>query len=101
MCITRIVKPECEADFERALHEGGQRERALLGQMGVPLRLLVDERRELGSWRRLCIGELHMQTGWERLGSFSSVFLRCALGLSLLSAVADRFGWWGAFGQPH
>jgi uncharacterized membrane protein YphA (DoxX/SURF4 family) len=43
----------------------------------------------------------HLQTWWERLASFSSVFLRCALGLSLLAAVADRFGWWGAFGQPH
>ena len=32
---------------------------------------------------------------------FSSVFLRLALGLSFLSAVADRFGWWGAFGQPN
>jgi hypothetical protein len=34
-----------------------------------------------------------MQESWERLGSFSSVFLRFALGLSFLSAVADRFGW--------
>ena len=42
-----------------------------------------------------------MKTWWERLGNFSSVFLRCALGLSFLSAVAERFGWWGAFGQPH
>jgi uncharacterized membrane protein YphA (DoxX/SURF4 family) len=33
--------------------------------------------------------------------TFSSVFLRCALGSSLLSAVADRFGLWGAFGKPH
>jgi uncharacterized membrane protein YphA (DoxX/SURF4 family) len=41
-----------------------------------------------------------MKTWWERLGSCSSVFLRFALGLSLLSAVADRFGWWGAWGQP-
>ena len=32
-------------------------------------------------------------------GSFSSVFLRCALGLAFLSAVADRFGLWGAFGH--
>lgn len=31
----------------------------------------------------------------------SSVFLRLALGCSLLSAVADRFGLWGAFGEPH
>lgn len=36
-----------------------------------------------------------------RLASFSSVFLRFALGLSFLSAVADRFGLWGAFGQPN
>jgi uncharacterized membrane protein YphA (DoxX/SURF4 family) len=36
-----------------------------------------------------------------RLGGFSSVFLRCALGLGFLSAVADRFGLWGAFGQPN
>jgi uncharacterized membrane protein YphA (DoxX/SURF4 family) len=36
-----------------------------------------------------------------RLGSFSSVFLRYALGLGFLSAVADRFGLWGPFGQPN
>ena len=33
--------------------------------------------------------------------SFSSVFLRFALGFSFLSAVADRFGLWGSFGEPH
>lgn len=33
--------------------------------------------------------------------SASSVFLRFALGLSFCSAVADRFGLWGAFGQPN
>lgn len=33
--------------------------------------------------------------------TFSSVLLRFALGFSLLSAVADRFGLWGAFGKPH
>jgi uncharacterized membrane protein YphA (DoxX/SURF4 family) len=42
-----------------------------------------------------------MKTWWERLGSFSSVFLRFALGLSFLAAVADRFGWWGALGKPN
>ena len=50
-----------------------------------------------------------MRHSWHRksmetpkgLASFSSVFLRLALGLSFLSAVADRFGWWGAFGQPN
>jgi hypothetical protein len=31
----------------------------------------------------------------------SSVFLRFSLGFSFLSAVADRFGLWGAFGEPH
>jgi len=39
-----------------------------------------------------------MSFGWS---SFSSAFLRCALGLGFLSAVADRFGLWGAFGQPN
>ena len=39
-----------------------------------------------------------MSPSW---GSFSSVFLRSALGLGFLSAVADRFGLWGAFGQPN
>jgi len=43
---------------------------------------------------------------WEnlslnRLANFSFVFLRLALGASFLSAVADRFGLWGAFGQPN
>jgi uncharacterized membrane protein YphA (DoxX/SURF4 family) len=42
-----------------------------------------------------------MKISWAGLGSFSSVFLRFALGFSFLSAVADRFGLWGAFGQPH
>lgn len=31
----------------------------------------------------------------------SSIFLRFALGFSFLSAVADRFGLWGAYGQPN
>jgi uncharacterized membrane protein YphA (DoxX/SURF4 family) len=42
-----------------------------------------------------------MKISWAGLGSFSSVFLRFALGLSFLSAAADRFGLWGAFGQPN
>src|SRR6516162_3472657 len=33
--------------------------------------------------------------------AFSSVFFRFALGLSFLSAVADRFGFWGSFGEHH
>ncbi|HET6929043.1 MAG TPA: hypothetical protein VFI45_01875 [Candidatus Acidoferrum sp.] len=35
------------------------------------------------------------------LAKFSSVFLRFALGISFLSAVADRFGLCGAYGQPN
>ncbi len=35
------------------------------------------------------------------LATFSSIFLRLALGISFLSAVADRFGLWGAHGQPN
>jgi uncharacterized membrane protein YphA (DoxX/SURF4 family) len=42
-----------------------------------------------------------MKRALARLASFSSVFLRFALGLSFLSAMADRFGLWGAFGQPN
>ena len=34
-----------------------------------------------------------MKLAWERAAGFSSVLLRLALGLSFLSAVADRFGW--------
>ena len=39
--------------------------------------------------------------GSATLSTFSPVLLRFALGLSFLSAVADRFGLWGAFGEPH
>ncbi len=38
---------------------------------------------------------------WAGLAKLSSVFLRLALGMSFLSAVADRFGLWGAYGQPN
>jgi len=40
-------------------------------------------------------------TRWTELARFSSVFLRLALGISFLSAVADRFGLWGVYGQPN
>jgi uncharacterized membrane protein YphA (DoxX/SURF4 family) len=33
------------------------------------------------------------------LAKFSSVFLRLALGITFLSAVTDRFGLWGVYGQ--
>ena len=37
----------------------------------------------------------------NRSGNLSSVVLRLGLGIGFLSAVADRFGLWGAFGQPN
>ena len=37
----------------------------------------------------------------ERIRGLSSLFLRLALGVSFFSAVADRFGLWGMFGQPN
>jgi uncharacterized membrane protein YphA (DoxX/SURF4 family) len=42
-----------------------------------------------------------MNTRWVGLATVSSVFLRLALGISFLSAVADRFGLWGVYGQPN
>jgi uncharacterized membrane protein YphA (DoxX/SURF4 family) len=42
-----------------------------------------------------------MNPRWAGLAKISSVFLRLALGISFLSAVADRFGIWGAYGQPN
>ena len=36
-----------------------------------------------------------------RSAGLSSAFLRYALGLGFLSAVADRFGLWGPFGRPN
>jgi uncharacterized membrane protein YphA (DoxX/SURF4 family) len=41
------------------------------------------------------------KTSDSALATFSSVFLRLALGISYLSAVADRFGLWGAYGHPN
>ena len=37
----------------------------------------------------------------REMEKFSSVYLRLAVGISFLSAVADRFGFWGAYGQPN
>jgi len=37
----------------------------------------------------------------NRGSDYSTVFLRIALGISFLSAVADRFGLWGVYGQPN
>jgi uncharacterized membrane protein YphA (DoxX/SURF4 family) len=45
--------------------------------------------------------EATMNPRWTGWAQFSSVYLRLALGISFLSAVADRFGLWGAYGQPN
>jgi uncharacterized membrane protein YphA (DoxX/SURF4 family) len=37
----------------------------------------------------------------ERIKAYSSLSLRLALGLSFLSALADRFGLWGPLGRPN
>ena len=42
-----------------------------------------------------------MNTRLTGLATVGSVFLRLALGISFLSAVADRFGLWGVYGQPN
>jgi uncharacterized membrane protein YphA (DoxX/SURF4 family) len=42
-----------------------------------------------------------MNTRLTGLATVSSVFLRLALGISFLSAVADRFGFWGFYGEPN
>ena len=42
-----------------------------------------------------------MNRPWAGVAKFSSMFLRLALGASFLSAVADRFGVWGVYGQPN
>ena len=36
----------------------------------------------------------------NRLKEYGTVLLRLALGAAFLSAVADRFGLWGAYGEP-
>lgn len=42
-----------------------------------------------------------MKTRLMGLATVSSVFLRLALGISFLSAVADRFGLWGVYGKHN
>ena len=37
----------------------------------------------------------------SKFASYATVLLRIGLGVGFLSAVADRLGLWGAFGQPN
>ena len=37
----------------------------------------------------------------SKLADYASLLLRIGLGVGFLSAVADRLGLWGAFGQPN
>jgi hypothetical protein len=46
-------------------------------------------------------GDKMMDNRLSRAADYSTIFLRFALGVSFLSAVADRFGLWGTYGQPH
>jgi uncharacterized membrane protein YphA (DoxX/SURF4 family) len=64
--------------------------------MNVVRRPLLDEGQPL-------VDRVQSPNDWRstRLAEFGSVFLRVALGVSFLSAVADRFGLWGAYGDPN
>ena len=42
-----------------------------------------------------------MDLASKRATTYSALFLRMALGISFLSAVADRFGLWGPYGRPN
>jgi uncharacterized membrane protein YphA (DoxX/SURF4 family) len=42
-----------------------------------------------------------LDRSWSPTAAYSAVFLRAALGVSFLSSVADRCGFWGAYGRPH
>jgi hypothetical protein len=37
----------------------------------------------------------------SKFASYASLLLRIGLGVGFLSAVADRLGLWGPFGQPN
>ena len=66
--------------------------------MNVAARALLQERSQP------LVDPIQLPTNeWRstRLAEFSSVFLRVALGGAFLSAVADRFGLWGAYGYPN
>jgi uncharacterized membrane protein YphA (DoxX/SURF4 family) len=63
-----------------------------------PDRLLARER---AASMEQCNAEHAHSRVRSRSLEFSLLFLRIALGTSFLSAVADRFGLWGGFGQPN
>ena len=64
-----------------------------------PDRLLAGER--AASMGQCNAGRAHTLRVMSRSPEFSSIFLRIALGTAFLSAVADRLGLWGGFGQPN
>ncbi len=43
----------------------------------------------------------YLTNGAARYLGFVTTYLRLALGIDFLAAVADRFGWWGAPGTPN
>jgi uncharacterized membrane protein YphA (DoxX/SURF4 family) len=48
-----------------------------------------------------CAGGNIVYMTLNRATDYIMVFLRIALGIAFLSAVADRFGLWGTYGQPN
>lgn len=61
-------------------------------------RLLAGDRTAHSEHRNVRLTD---RRGMPQPFEFSSLFLRIALGVSFLSAVADRFGLWGSSGQPN
>ena len=79
-------------------HQPGNREKRMNPVNLGPDRLLAGER--AASMGQFNAGRAHRRV-MSRSQEFSSLFLRIALGTSFLSAVADRLGLWGGFGQPN
>jgi uncharacterized membrane protein YphA (DoxX/SURF4 family) len=79
-------------------HEPGNREKRMYPVNLGPDRLLAGEPTD--STEQCNARRVHRRA-MSRSLEFSSLFLRIALGTSFLSAVADRLGLWGGFGQPN
>jgi uncharacterized membrane protein YphA (DoxX/SURF4 family) len=79
-------------------HQPGNREKRMNPVNLGPDRLLAGER--AASMEQCNAGRAHRRV-MSRALELSSLFLRIALGTSFLSAVADRLGLWGGFGQPN
>src|SRR6516165_12663181 len=74
---------------------GGSRERRSSAFAARSSRALQPD-----SWNRNPRAAI-MNGRWTGLAKFCSIFLRLALGIGFLSAVADRFGLWGVYGHSN